>query len=245
MITSPNGRVYIGSTKDFKNRFKYYKWGKCKAQRKLYNSFTHYGFENHKFEIIWEGQVEERLKYEFLIGTWYEVLDPIIGLNCVLPKYNDTLPFISEETREKMRQASTGKKMLEKTRLAINKANLGRPKPYKKHNLTQEQREKKRLAMVGNTYWKLSGGLFTEETKRKISYVNSLKIVSEEHKQKISDKNSIPILQYDLQGNFIREWKSAREVFKTFGWSYKNIQSVCAEKRPKANGYKWAYKKKE
>ena len=33
---------------------------------------------------------------------------------------------------------------------------------------------------------------------------------------KIVSKNSIPIYQYDLEGNFIKEWKSATEAAKFY-----------------------------
>lgn len=53
-ITSPTGRIYIGKTKDLKNRIKAYRCLKVKNQTILKNSILKYGWGAHKLEIIHE-----------------------------------------------------------------------------------------------------------------------------------------------------------------------------------------------
>lgn len=122
MITSPNKRIYIGSTINTIQRFKLYKSKVCKQQVKLYNSFIKYGVENHLIEIIWSGDFKDMYKYERLCGDYYEVITK--GLNCILPGYNDIPQVISEETKEKIRIKLTGikfsKERLEKHILSCN-----------------------------------------------------------------------------------------------------------------------------
>ena len=48
------------------------------------------------------------------------------------------------------------------------------------------------------------------------------------------------IIQYDLQGNFIREWDSITEASKTL--NLKKIWEVCNNKRNKCGNYVWKYK---
>ena len=55
-----------------------------------------------------------------------------------------------------------------------------------------------------------------------------------------SSKN---ILQYDLQGNFIKEWKSAACIYRILGFVNSNISAVCLGKRKTANKYIWKFKK--
>lgn len=74
-ITSPVNKKYTGSTNDIKERQGSYRNLNCKNQVKLYNSLSKYGFENHVFEIMWTGDINDMLMYECLIGTYYEVLD--------------------------------------------------------------------------------------------------------------------------------------------------------------------------
>jgi len=51
-----------------------------------------------------------------------------------------------------------------------------------------------------------------------------------------------PIIQYDLEGNFIREWKSATEVNNILQLNKTNILSVCKQRSKTAFGFIWRYK---
>ena len=53
------------------------------------------------------------------------------------------------------------------------------------------------------------------------------------------DRQKKSILQYDLDGNFIREWKCATDVGKEV---QANICKCLKGKRKTAYGYKWVYK---
>lgn len=47
--------------------------------------------------------------------------------------------------------------------------------------------------------------------------------------------------QLTLDGDFVRTWKSAREVSKVLGIQWKNISAVCRGKRNKCGGFKWRF----
>lgn len=49
------------------------------------------------------------------------------------------------------------------------------------------------------------------------------------------------IAQYDLDGNFIQSFQSAKEVERTLGFAQQNISSCCRGKLEKAYGYKWKF----
>ena len=102
MITSPSGKIYIGSTKNIKSRWNEYELLHCKNQIKLYRSFLKYGVKNHIFEVVWVGNINEMLEKETIIGNWYDVLNKNIGLNLKLPKLGDFYKCISEEVRENL-----------------------------------------------------------------------------------------------------------------------------------------------
>ena len=52
---------------------------------------------------------------------------------------------------------------------------------------------------------------------------------------------SKPILQYDLEGNFIKRWDSIADANRSFGKGHSNI-SLCLTGRHKtAYGFKWEY----
>lgn len=81
-ITSPTGRVYIGQSRDIKNRWSSYRTRECPSQYKLNNSFIKYGVKNHVFEIIEECEAESLNKLERYWQDFYDVLND--GLNCTL-----------------------------------------------------------------------------------------------------------------------------------------------------------------
>lgn len=152
MITSPTDRIYVGSTIDLAERWRTYKKLECKNQRKLYNSLNKYTPSMHTFEVVWSGNSLERLKYEHLIGIYYEVIEN--GLNLQLPGYNDVPAITSDETKRKLslskigNQVCKGRKMSQKNKDILALINKGN-----KHGLntkrTKEQREKMSKAMKG------------------------------------------------------------------------------------------------
>jgi len=54
--------------------------------------------------------------------------------------------------------------------------------------------------------------------------------------------NKKSILQFDINGNFIKEWESARKVYQEINIEYKNISACCYGKRKTAGGYIWKFK---
>jgi len=53
-----------------------------------------------------------------------------------------------------------------------------------------------------------------------------------------------PLIQLDLDNNFIKEWKSAVEVEKILGINRKNISQCITKRNKTAGGYKWILKNK-
>jgi group I intron endonuclease len=61
---------------------------------------------------------------------------------------------------------------------------------------------------------------------------------------KPNPKNAKPVLQYDLKGNFIKEWSSIKEANLYLGKDKDSsaISECCKEKRQNAYKFKWKYK---
>ena len=53
-LTSPSGKLYIGQSRNVKQRFSKYKRLQCKDQPKLYNALVKYGADSFKYEILEE-----------------------------------------------------------------------------------------------------------------------------------------------------------------------------------------------
>lgn len=64
----------------------------------------------------------------------------------------------------------------------------------------------------------------------------------EKGKRVFYDKNKKPILQYDLDGNLIREWESAVDAGIELKINHANITKVCKGMRNKSGEFIWKYK---
>lgn len=80
------------------------------------------------------------------------------------------------------------------------------------------------------------------ELRIKISKASIGKKMSESAKKKMGDNQKLPIIQYDLDGNFLKEWDSILNATKAVGKHSTNIMRCCQGKFKQAYGYKWAYK---
>ena len=59
--------------------------------------------------------------------------------------------------------------------------------------------------------------------------------------ERISQSQSKPVLQYDLEGNFIKEWKSTMECCRN-GYNQGAVAACCQGKRKTHKGFIWKYK---
>lgn len=57
--------------------------------------------------------------------------------------------------------------------------------------------------------------------------------------------NSKKVYQYDLQGNFIKEWDCLREVGRILNKSFISIGDCCRGRSRVSHGYQWSYDLKE
>jgi|LakMenEpi03Aug12_release.lakeMendotaPanAssembly.Ray.scaffolds.fasta_scaffold410544_2 group I intron endonuclease len=156
-ITSPIGRIYIGQSVDISNRISSYKNLKCKNQTKLYHSLLKYSFENHKFEILEQCEINllnerERYYQDFYNSTLRN------NLNCKLTKTNEKSGYLSIETKIKIGIGNKGKKVSAESRKRMSIAKL---------QMTEETKSKLRLRKV------------SEENKQKLSLLNKGKKIKE------------------------------------------------------------------
>jgi group I intron endonuclease len=119
----------------------------------------------------------------------------------------------SEETKQKLREANTGKVQSEETRKKISAATSGENNPF-----------------YGRTH--------TEESRKKISDAKTGK----PSKIKGADKpNARKIIQYDLDGNFVKIWDYMKQAADTLNISYTGIHACCKGKQKTACGFIWRY----
>lgn len=82
----------------------------------------------------------------------------------------------------------------------------------------------------------------SEETIRKRVQKNKGKKRTDEQKKRLSMSKYKAVIQFSLDGQFIKEWSSILEIKNTFGFSSGNISQCCSGNRKSAYGYIWRFK---
>jgi group I intron endonuclease len=228
-ITSPSNNIYIGQSINLERRLARYKsnLNSSKGQIRLNRSFIKYGVQNHLFEIVLECSIEELNIKERYYQELFDCIEN--GLNLRYTKTSDKSGKMSAETIAKM--------------------------VHYKRNMTPEHRKK--LSEAGKNKEVMPtmlGKHHSNETKKKMSDSAKGKVKSKEHIENIkkaklglivSDetkaKKSKPVLQYDLQGNFIAKYFGIKEAARKVGMSDSLIGDVCRGKCKQGRGFIWKY----
>jgi group I intron endonuclease len=201
-ITSPPGKVYVGSTIDFLQRIKHYRVYDCKPQVKLYNSLKKYGFAAHVIEIIECCTLDNLLERERFHGESLNAVSKN-GLNLSLPGYGDVKALISQETINKMRQSQTK----EKNNFFGRKHTPESIERLKKSlaNKTPETIKRMSLAQIGKRA--------TQEAKEKMSFSQKGRKHTSQTRVKMRDNNNnVKYVLCTLTGIFFTGTNEAAEA---------------------------------
>lgn len=228
-ITSPSGKIYIGQTTNYPKRHNAYKNHKCKRQPKLFASIEKYGFINHTIEIIKECKVEDLNYYERYYQEYYESV--LNGLNLRYTATTDKSGFMSEESKKKMSDSGKGKIITEEWRKNLGLVWLGR-------NHTEETKKKMSDAAKGKKkspehIAKIQATLKSMQMPKRSEETKAL--------QSLNNGKSKKVNQYDLQGNFINQFRSASQAGRELGVKSSNISSCALGKIKTGGGFIWKY----
>lgn len=191
-ITNPIGQVYIGQTADICKRRNDYKCiKKISSQKLIYKSIKHYGWENHKMDVIyrfWEKESDineiERLFISFFNSYYYNNKNR--GLNLTLGGQGNRGGKATAETRKKMSETHKERLKNPELRKKYSERMMGNTNwknqtinPFKGKKHTEETKEKNRIAHIGKKA--------SEETKKKMSEERKTRVYSDDFGRKISE----------------------------------------------------------
>lgn len=226
-------KVYIGSTINFKIRkeshFSTLQRNKHSSMY-LQNSFNKYGKKWFSFEIIEVCSKENLIEREQHYLDLYESYNELYGFNIrKIAESNRGIEF----SKEWCNNISKSKKALnlisptkgiprnDKDKLTISKA----LKEYFSKNISANKGKK--LVFKDKESWK---------TKIK----NALKEIG--FGAKVSENNSIPVIQLNLNGEFIKEFKSQKQASIETGVHVCSINACVTKRYKKSKNFKWMYK---
>ena len=257
---TPCNKVYIGITKNIKNRFS----AKGEGYRNcniFYKAIQKYGWENIKHEVLFQNLTKEEAEQkEVELIEFYKSNDMKYGYNILkggnistndsierrekisksLKEYNANHPL---ELKERIKKISLSKKGVpltteQKKKLKENhKGFLGK-------TMSKEHKEK-----ISNAN---RGRKFSEQHLQKLSNAHKGKSITEETRLKISmaikgkvGNNKIPkkIAQFYDNGELYRVYENAKEASKITNISVSTIYRYCncIGKKRFHKGYRWEY----
>lgn len=224
-----NGKIYLGFCQNFRSRYSDHKItlkNNKHGNSYLQSAYNKYGKDNFKFEIL------EYCDKEFLANQenyWCNMLNlhnKNFGYN-IQPTHPDNLKSHSEETKLKIRTNTKGIKKSEETKKRMSEGMKGKKKSL-------EHRKNLSLSRTGIK--------INKKTLEVLKLSNTGRKHSEEEKIKRAEKIKKPIIQMDLDGNFIKEWNSATDAKKALHIKGAHIYDCCKNKRIKCDNFKWRYK---
>ena len=124
---------------------------------------------------------------------------------------------------------SSGMKGKKHTQEWINKRR-GQPAWNKGKRATEEAVKNQSIAHMGQVPWN-KGKPMSEQQKKKMSEI----------KKGAQYSRAKKVLQYDTEGNLIKEWHSTSFIENEIGYNHSNICNCCNGKLSQAYGYIWKY----
>jgi group I intron endonuclease len=173
-------------------------------------------------ELIIDGlEYEESLNIEIEYIKKYRDM----GFNLVnISDGGDFNPSKLQSVRDKISKKLTGIKRSDETKQKLRISHIGISKGDKNPFFNKKHTDISRKKMSNSV--KLSFN--NPDMIRKLS---SLK-----------DAKKIPIIQLDMNDNFIREWESVSMIKRELKFERKTIKLVCQGKYKQAYGFKWKFK---
>lgn len=243
LIKSPSGRIYIGQTWDMNKR---YKSGVSPSQRLLYRSYQKHGKENHTKQIIHQliGKVTQKdLDYwesryiDLYKADGYKLLNIREG--------GGNNGALSKETKELLRQRKLDwVKLNPEKQKIITAAACTANKGSKR---STETRELMRASASGKERSEAHCSNISKAKKGKPSAFKG-KTFNSESLEKIRTnrrgKGVVPIIQYSIQGEFIKEWSSIKEAADTLNLPTGTIGGCIRKTKhyKTCGGFIWRYK---
>ena len=154
---------------------------------------------------------------------------------------------ITEETRKKISNSCKGRVPWNKGKTfeelyGIKKADMLKEKSSKEQigkKLSEEHINK--ITENNSKYWLGKTKSKTHINKCVDSFKKTAK--TKEYKEKRSQISSKPVIQLNLDGDFLKSWKNIKEASETLSITRSNIGECCNKIRKTAAGYKWEFKK--
>lgn len=241
--TCPNGKVYIGQTKNYPEL----RWGKngygYRTSPYFYNAIGKYGWDNIKHEILYTGLTEQEAKdMERKLITEYKANDRRYGYNITAGGDGWSGMTLSDEIRENMRNA---KRKNQHTVLQIDVDTGDIIAEY--NNVSQASREtgviRASISYVCLGKQRTAGGYYWQYKECPIEYSGCR---NEKYNKKSTKKSHKRVHKKVAQID--KDTKEVLNIYESIpvassitGIPYQGIQHCCTNIKKSCYGYIWKY----
>jgi len=132
----------------------------------------------------------------------------------------DSNPALLDSVKEKISKSRIGKCLKEETKKKLRDMFTGDKNPFYDKKHTNESKEK-----------------MSNAVKKSFSNIEIIEKLST-----IKNKIKRPLYQFDMNGNFIKEWDSVSRIKRELNFDRKTIKQVCNGVYKQAYGFIWKYK---
>jgi len=230
----------------------------------LQKAFNKYGEQNFKFELL------ENCDPSFLLSQenyWCNLLDSHndrFGYNILQTGPNKIshkrVKSLNEVQIETLRRSSTGRKFTNEAKLKMSSAKklyyTNHKHPLLGRSMTEETKQKISSSLKGKNFHTEEGIInISNSAKHRIKSVEEINKIINFHTGRKRSNSSIQnminnsrsiksVIQYDMNGSFIREWDRIREAAEFLKCDPSGISACCRNKCKSIKNFKWKYKQK-
>lgn len=265
MYTFPNGKRYVGKTcKSLKERQGSSNFNHYRGCPVLWRAIQKYGVENIQQDILFEDYMTDEYsdRLEMLCIALFKTncnryKNPEYGYNCDDGGGGVSGFHLSEEAKEKIRQANIRREISDETREKMRQAQLGKHVGEKNNNYGKRASDelKRKISEAQKRKYTEEGYInpnkgkhLSEEQKQKLREANIGKKASEETRKKMSEsrKGKPPTVYKTI---FCEELNlvffSIKVAADYTGASYPSIAKCCKGRQKTSGGYHWRYATEE
>lgn len=240
MHTCPNGKKYIGLTV----RKPEERWGNGKHYQNndhFYKAINKYGWDNIKHEIIEKNISKKRAcELEQALIKKYDTTNRTKGYNKSIGGEKSSLGFHhTEEAKEKIREASRGRKQ---SKESIEKSRLYRIKRVNIYDLSFNLLKTCESIAEAEKYTGVDNSNISSTCKGRYKQSNGYIFRYADEEQVFEHSNHRkPVNMYSLNGEFIKTWGTIKEAARALNIVDTHISDCCKGKYKKSGGYIWRY----
>lgn len=221
MYTFPNGKKYIGATRQTLATRQGRNWQRYQHCTSVWNAIQEFGIKSIKQEILFEGEISEQEAKEFerKYILQYKTSNPQYGYNIRHGGDGIGSKDISEERRH----------ILQEQMYDLGKKNKSRI-------VSEETRQKQQIAKLGT-----KRGALSQETKSKISKANSKENMSDETRIRRIKSKQKKVIAVNNETKEEIVFESGEDAAKHFNVKSSAVSRWIAGTRRPKNGYTFKF----